>query len=431
MQIIIVKRLGPGKFYLSNKKQFGFIGGNPSSHKGWMSRYFFVKRIYGRENPWNCDMSWRDDANTLPPPTPEQKPDLDKFLGAVGDRFYDAQQLIEEDLLYDRMDKAAMLEALKERKTKTKSGGPPARAPRARRRGSPPQREKRGAKSAAMRSRDPEQQTTETPYTLLDTSTISFVSQPSGPVSLNFIRQLVPKQDFDQLKKTSDLGVFEAVGLHFMQSLAWFGEAASRFSKARAEVIKTKRSYDKVLGHHEALLKQLEDIQTKEKMERESLSAELELARAEVQTLKAQAQIWRPELNFLRKKANSIWPRLDLLYRVVPTKFGLGVPTKVGLMCLRRWPVWDWTLVPIWSGLCSQVGLPPEEVLVRNLALIAELVGLMRSSGVATRGGASAELGFEWPVRNWTLLLRWGCHPRTCQCGTGLRCRAGRAYIFA
>ncbi|KZV52357.1 hypothetical protein F511_22560 [Dorcoceras hygrometricum] len=101
---------------------------------------------------------------------------------------------------------------------------------------------------------------------------------------------IVTVKDFDQLKKASDLGVFETVGLHFMQSLAWFGEAANRFSKVRAEVIKTKRSMDGMLGRHEALMKQLEEIQTKENVEKESLFAELESARAEVQTLKAQMQ---------------------------------------------------------------------------------------------------------------------------------------------
>ncbi|KZV53692.1 mediator of RNA polymerase II transcription subunit 15a-like [Dorcoceras hygrometricum] len=69
-----------------------------------------------------------------------------------------------------------------------------------------------------------------------------------------------------------------------------------------------------------------------------------------------------------------------------------------------------------------------------------------KAEEVATRGSSSAELGLvaervglvsvcveelrEWPVRNWALALRWGCHPRRCHCGTGLKCRAGRAYVF-
>ncbi|KZV56111.1 hypothetical protein F511_16711 [Dorcoceras hygrometricum] len=35
MKLIQIKRLGHGQFYISNKKEIGFIGGNPSSHKGW------------------------------------------------------------------------------------------------------------------------------------------------------------------------------------------------------------------------------------------------------------------------------------------------------------------------------------------------------------------------------------------------------------
>ncbi|KZV15877.1 hypothetical protein F511_30130 [Dorcoceras hygrometricum] len=191
------------------------------------------------------------------------------------------------------MDKVAMLEALKDRKSKTKSGGASSSgaqnkeetssgAPsKEKRKASPEKKERRRKHRHEERgtgstqesipevtitepgdttNKGPEQKSTEEPYTLLDASTISFVSKPSGSASLDFIRHLVPDQDFDQLKRTPDLEVFETVGLHFMQSLVWFGEAASRFSKARAEAIKTKRSYDGVLGRHEALLKQLEEI---------------------------------------------------------------------------------------------------------------------------------------------------------------------------
>ncbi|KZV48827.1 salicylic acid-binding protein 2 [Dorcoceras hygrometricum] len=79
MRLVQIKRLGPGKFYISNQ----CVSGNPSSHKGWMSRYFFIKRISSRENPWGCDMSWRDNAYTQPPSTPEPAPELTDFLKAV------------------------------------------------------------------------------------------------------------------------------------------------------------------------------------------------------------------------------------------------------------------------------------------------------------------------------------------------------------
>ncbi|KZV43196.1 hypothetical protein F511_12841 [Dorcoceras hygrometricum] len=130
MQLIQIKRLGPGKFYISKKKEFSFIGGNPSSHKGWMSRYLFIRRILSREDFWRCNMSWRDDAHTLSPLTPEPKPDLTRFLKVMRGRCFNAQQLIEEDLLCffnfsgkrvrlvggldERMGKAEMLRVLEE-----------------------------------------------------------------------------------------------------------------------------------------------------------------------------------------------------------------------------------------------------------------------------------------------------------------------------
>ncbi|KZV52541.1 hypothetical protein F511_29726 [Dorcoceras hygrometricum] len=448
MQLVTIKKLGPGKFYISNKKEFGFVGGNPSSHKGWMSRYFFIRRISGRENFWGCDMSWRDNAHTSPPSPPEQKPNLTKFLEAMRGKCFNAQQLIEEDLLCffnfsrkkarlvgklgtalfilsspyskgwmsryffirrisgrenfwgcdmswrdnahtsppsppeqkpnltkfleamrgkcfnaqqlieedllcffnfsgkkarligklgDRMDKAAMLEALKERRSKTKSGGASSSgaqnkeetssgAPsKEKREASPEKKERRKKRRHEKRdtgstqepipevtilepkdttNEGPKTKSSEEPYTLLDASKISFVSNPSGFASLDFIRHMVPDQDFDQLKRTTGLEVFESAGLHFMQSLAWFGEAVSRFSKAHVEVVKTKRSYDGVLGRHEVLLKQLEEIQTKENVEKESLTAELESARAEVQTYKAKVQSLEIQVQSLDARAH-------------------------------------------------------------------------------------------------------------------------------
>ncbi|KZV52727.1 hypothetical protein F511_42891 [Dorcoceras hygrometricum] len=62
-----------------------------------------------------------------------------------------------------------------------------------------------------------EQQSTEAPYVLLDTSAISFVAKPSGSVSLDFVRRLVPDQDFDLVKSVPNLAALEAASLHFMQ----------------------------------------------------------------------------------------------------------------------------------------------------------------------------------------------------------------------
>ncbi|KZV25948.1 myosin heavy chain-like protein [Dorcoceras hygrometricum] len=98
MQLVQIKRLGPGKFYLPNKGDHSFIKGNPSSYKGWMSRFFYAKCDMIRD-PWKCEMHWRDSAVTLVPRTPDRAPSLTPFLEAMHGKSYSAPELIREDLL--------------------------------------------------------------------------------------------------------------------------------------------------------------------------------------------------------------------------------------------------------------------------------------------------------------------------------------------
>ncbi|KZV48199.1 hypothetical protein F511_10785 [Dorcoceras hygrometricum] len=134
----------------------------------------------------------------------------------------------------------------------------------------------------------PEQRYTDTPYTLLDASTLSSVAKPSGSASLDFIRRLVPDQDFDLVKSVPDLAVLEA-------ALVWTGEATTRLSQARDEIVRTKCSMDGMFGRHNDLLKQLEEMRAQEDREKESLRLELDVARANAQSSKALAQSLEPK----------------------------------------------------------------------------------------------------------------------------------------
>ncbi|KZV06567.1 hypothetical protein F511_45952 [Dorcoceras hygrometricum] len=98
MQLVQIKRLGPRKFYISHKGDHTFIKGNPSSHKGWMSRFFYIKCDVKRDS-WKCEMSWRDNLFTLTPRTPDRAPRLTSFLEAIRGKSYNAPELIKEDLL--------------------------------------------------------------------------------------------------------------------------------------------------------------------------------------------------------------------------------------------------------------------------------------------------------------------------------------------
>ncbi|KZV39418.1 spindle pole body component 110-like [Dorcoceras hygrometricum] len=248
-------------------------------------------------------MSWRDDAHTLPPPTPEQKPDLTQFLDIVSGKCFDAQKLIEEDLLChfrftgknvqlvgdlgDRMTKAEMMKALKERKANPEKAL--ALAPRARRREKPLQREGRG-----------------------------------GSVSLDFFCRLVPDQDFDLVKSVPDLVILEAASLHFMQALMWTGEATNHLSQARNEVVRTKRSMDGVLGHHDDLLKQLEEMRAQEDRKKESLQFELEAARADAKSSKALAQSLEAKVQRSEEENKALQTEVKKLQEEAPNSWQLG-----------------------------------------------------------------------------------------------------------
>ncbi|KZV33936.1 hypothetical protein F511_04161 [Dorcoceras hygrometricum] len=99
MQLVQIKRLDPGKFYLSHKGDHAFIKGNSGSHKGWMSWFFFVKRVGKKRDPWKCDMFWRDNMYTFTAQTPDRSPNLDSFLNVMREKSYNAPELIQEDLL--------------------------------------------------------------------------------------------------------------------------------------------------------------------------------------------------------------------------------------------------------------------------------------------------------------------------------------------
>lgn len=54
-RIVQVKKVGLGRFYVNPRPEFQFLGGHPSSHKGWPNRFFFARAPI--TETWTCDMS--------------------------------------------------------------------------------------------------------------------------------------------------------------------------------------------------------------------------------------------------------------------------------------------------------------------------------------------------------------------------------------
>ncbi|KZV41521.1 hypothetical protein F511_32770 [Dorcoceras hygrometricum] len=241
----------------------------------------------------------------------------------------------------DRMDKAAMLEALKERRSKTKSGGASSSgaqnkeetssgaSSKDKREASPEKKDRRKKRRHEKRdtgstqesipevtisepegttNKGPERKSSKEPYTLLDASKISFVSNPSGSASLDFIHHMVPDQDFDQLKRTPDLEVFESAGLHFMKE-----SLTAELESAQAEAQTYKAKAQSLENQVQSLEIQVQSLDARAQCAEE----ESKLRLAEVEKLQEErANSWALEKEkFLKSKDfDSLCLKKDVMY---------------------------------------------------------------------------------------------------------------------
>ncbi|KZV50420.1 hypothetical protein F511_37377 [Dorcoceras hygrometricum] len=199
MQLVQIKRLGPGKFYLSHKGDHTFIKGNPSSHKGWMSRLFYIKCDSMRD-PWRCEMHWRDNVFILSPRTPDRTPSLTPFLEAMRD---------------ERMGRAELLRAMQEEAHASGEVGPPKKATKKRKAPSSTETEvhrERRKKSVSPSGTLPEEtqersraQTppTATPEKTPDTTPIVTIAEASSS-RRRYICNMSPDPDLQVLMKADD-----------------------------------------------------------------------------------------------------------------------------------------------------------------------------------------------------------------------------------
>ncbi|KZV46783.1 hypothetical protein F511_15343 [Dorcoceras hygrometricum] len=409
MRLIQIKRLGPRKFYLSHKGDHAFIKGNPSSHKGWMSRFFFVRRVVKKRNPWKCDIRWRDNVLTLSPRTPDRAPNLAPFLEAMHGKSYNAPELTKEDLLCffkfsgKGVEFVGDLEELREIASaklglSAQVGLPPEEVP--------------------VRN-----------WALVPSISGLYVLCRRATRNCQCETGLKCSEELREIA-SAKLGLSAQVGLPPEEVPVRNWALVPSISGLYVLCRRATRNCQCETG-----LKCSEEL-------REIASAKLGLS----------AQVGLPPEE-VPVRNWALVPSISGLY-VLCRRATRNCQCETGLKCseeLRE-------IASAKLGLSAQVGLPPEEVPVRNWALVPSIsglyvlcrratrncqceTGLKCSGGVATRGGASAELGFgaeqvglppeEVPVRNWALVpsisgLYVLCRraTRNCQCGTGLKCSA-------
>ncbi|KZV15701.1 myosin heavy chain-related protein [Dorcoceras hygrometricum] len=353
MQLVQIKRLGPGKFYLSHKGDHTFIKGNRSSHKGWMSRFFYVKWAEQKRNPWRSEMSWRDNIYTLTPSTPEHSPNFVSFLDAMREKSYNAPDLIKEDLLChfgfsregvelvgnlaEHMGKAEMLRALQESTEASSSGAaaPPLKVAKKRKDSTPAKKEARSQKkkgaytTEVRRPPTPPGPMREGRLGLMPVIVIhevhslkggpttemgsdrapalnlfedSLVVSPSRAVATGLLCNMVPDRDVARVRSASEVVALFAAQL--AAAMVWGGEVIKRLTQTQREANSTRQSFDEVMEHHTELEMQLEVEKAARAAEKEASAAEKKVMGAELDETKARAEA---EIRRLRSEAANAW----------------------------------------------------------------------------------------------------------------------------
>ncbi|KZV14517.1 hypothetical protein F511_42846 [Dorcoceras hygrometricum] len=248
MQLIQIKRLGPGNFYLSHKGNHTFIKGNPSSHKGWMSRFFYVKRVGRKRNPWRCDMYWRDNMYILTSLTPEWFPNLATFLVDMREKSYNAPELVKEDLMCHFGFSRKGVELVGDLSITA---------------------------SSLSRVITCYIKTYVVPE-LVSNACFSIAAERMGKTTL-----------LRAMREDVEKGSSGAAAPPVKGEMVWGGEVIKRLTQYQREVNSTRQSFDEVMEHHTELEMQLEEVEATRAQDKRAAEAKKEALEAQLASEKA------------------------------------------------------------------------------------------------------------------------------------------------
>ncbi|KZV33197.1 hypothetical protein F511_18213 [Dorcoceras hygrometricum] len=443
-------------------------------------------------DPWKCEMHWRDSAVTLTPRTPDRAPSLTPFLEAMHGKSYSAPELIKEDLLCfykfsrkgvelvgdldERMGKAELLRAMQEaaaapppqKSTKRKASSTGEKEARGER------RKKAGASTSGARTEEPfkpkqaptpptpssEEALDVPPVTAtaggpssgkrleqpppFDPSKDSLIESPCPVAATRYICNMAPDRDVRVLRKARNADVVGHFSSHAAAVVAWGGEMVKRLTKAHQKMNASRDQFNKAMGQHAEVLARLEELETLRSREQEAAAAQREALEAQVvaereahEAEKAAREMLEAELEEIKSQAARDAERLKLEGKeefLKSPEFDTLLGRKAGgffkngfFGCVAQW---------------RANGYPEEEHPASFLDVqqaIAEMPDEDEAQEEEEEGEDEDESGFcveelrEFASAELGLcaelvgLLRRRA-TRVCQCGTGLMCRAGRAF---
>ncbi|KZV52824.1 hypothetical protein F511_20167 [Dorcoceras hygrometricum] len=305
-----IRQQDVGIFFIRLKPEFVFIKGNPTSHKGWMSRYFFLLRNVQAGVAWHCDMSWSERPTRRAPPLSAQEYDPTAFLDSMSVKCFNSQELIREDLLchfgfirkgvevegdlVDRIMKAQLLEAYKRQDsgaTKGPSPPPEERVKEKRKKSSSGGDKRPRKKTPSEVGADREAGTSSPKQSGVEVT--SFITRLVTTTAVALFQNFAPELDLPVVSSASDQAITEALATNFVQ-------LSRRVSNAREVDRSSRRSLDEMMVQHDKLMRELEEVRGASDAKKRSLMDKLVAPEASVARL-------QEEMKRMQEEAEATW----------------------------------------------------------------------------------------------------------------------------
>ncbi|KZV23258.1 hypothetical protein F511_17767 [Dorcoceras hygrometricum] len=275
-----IRQQDVGKFFIRLKPEYGFIKGNPSSHKGWMSRYFFVRperimKSYLLEayKKQETEASRGSNPRTEEPANPSSEEPVNPPL--------------EEPV------NPPHVEPTKEKRRRSYSGGDK-------------HSKKKKASSLAEVNK-------EAGASHPDVEVSSFIAQPVTSTTVSFFHHFIPALDVPVVSSASDKRVTEALASNFLQALIWGGELSRRVTKAREVAHSFRRSLNDVMAKHDKLMKEIEDVWGASDSEKKFLEQKLDASEAFVtrlqEEMKKAGEKAEEKIKKVQEEAEASWEK--------------------------------------------------------------------------------------------------------------------------
>ncbi|KZV18424.1 hypothetical protein F511_19200 [Dorcoceras hygrometricum] len=243
-----------------------------------------------------------------------------------------------------------------------------------------------------------------------DPSKDSLVESPSAVAATGYICNMAPDRDRRALRKARNVDVVGHFSTNLAVDVAWGGELVKRLTQTYQKLNASREQFDRAMGQHAEVLARLEELEAhrareegEAKVQRETLEAQLAAEKEAHEAEKAARALLEAALEEVKARAGQEAERLKIEFKeefLKSPEFDTLLGKKVGGYfkngfrgCLAQWRANGYseeehpaTFLDVQQAIIEMANEEEEG---------EEEEEEEGDGGVATRGGASVELGFS------------------------------------